>query len=108
MLGVGGVPGLAAAQTILPDPVAGVEDVMRSQAGLDAWVQGFRTRAMDAGVSASTFDAAMRGVEFDENVVERDRNQNEFSKTIWDYLDTAVSEDRVALGFAARRPRGCG
>jgi lytic murein transglycosylase len=34
-------------------------------------------------------------------VVERDRNQNEFSKTIWDYLDTAVSEDRVALGLKA-------
>ena len=28
-----------------------------------------------------------------------DRHQNEFTKTIWDYLDTAVSEDRVALGL---------
>jgi lytic murein transglycosylase len=52
-------------------------------------------------VSASTFDAALRGVAFDPKVVERDRNQNEFSKTIWDYLDTAVSEDRVALGIKA-------
>jgi membrane-bound lytic murein transglycosylase B len=77
-----------------------------SQAGLDAWVQGFRDRALAAGVSAATFDAALRGVEFNPKVVERDRNQNEFTKTIWDYLDTAVSEDRVALGvkaLAARR-----
>ncbi len=74
---------------------------MGSQAGLDAWVQDFRLRALAAGVTAATFDAAMRGVEFNPKVVERDRNQNEFSKTIWDYLDTAVSEDRVALGLKA-------
>ncbi|MFN6057933.1 MAG: lytic murein transglycosylase, partial [Paracoccaceae bacterium] len=95
------VCGIAEAQTILPDPVAGVEEKMGSQAGLEAWVEAFRPRALAAGVPAATFDAAMRGVEFDPKVVERDRNQNEFSKTIWDYLDTAVSEDRVALGLKA-------
>jgi lytic murein transglycosylase len=93
--------GAAEAQTILPDPVAGVEEKMGSQAGLDAWVEEFRLRALDAGIPAATFDAALRGVAFDAKVVERDRNQNEFSKTIWDYLDTAVSEDRVALGLKA-------
>ncbi|MBN8630952.1 MAG: lytic murein transglycosylase [Rhodobacterales bacterium] len=93
--------GMAEAQTILPDPVEGVEVEMGSQAGLEAWVEAFRPRALAAGVPASTFDAALRGVVFDEKVVERDRNQNEFTKTIWDYLDTAVSEDRVALGLKA-------
>ena len=88
------------AQTILPDAAPqGFE--MGSQSGLDAWVQKFRPRALAAGVSAATFDAALRGVAFNPKVVERDRNQNEFSKTIWDYLDTAVSEDRVALGVKA-------
>ncbi|NJS40734.1 MAG: lytic murein transglycosylase [Rhodobacteraceae bacterium] len=90
----------AAAQTILPDAVEG-EAKMGSQTGLDAWVQDFRPRALAAGVPAATFDASLRGVEFNAKVVERDRNQNEFSKTIWDYLDTAVSEDRVALGMKA-------
>jgi membrane-bound lytic murein transglycosylase B len=89
------------AQTILPDPVEGGEVEMGSQAGLEAWVQEFRPRALEAGVSAAIFDAALRGVEFNPKVVERDRNQNEFSKTIWDYLDTAVSEDRVSLGLGA-------
>ena len=88
------------AQTILPDAAPqGFE--MGSQSGLDAWVQKFRPRALAAGVSATTFDAALRGVAFNPKVVERDRNQNEFAKTIWDYLDTAVSEDRVALGVKA-------
>lgn len=89
------------AQTILPDPVNETEDMVGTQAGLDVWITDFRPRALAAGVSASTFDAALRGVEFSAKVVERDRNQNEFSKTIWDYLDTAVSEDRVALGIKA-------
>ncbi|TAG28772.1 MAG: lytic murein transglycosylase, partial [Rhodobacterales bacterium] len=74
---------------------------MGTQAGLEAWVKAFRPRALAAGVPAATFDAALRGVEFNPKVVERDRNQNEFSKTIWDYLDTAVSEDRVTLGIKA-------
>jgi lytic murein transglycosylase len=96
MLGLG----MAQAQTVLPDP-AGEGGEMGTQAGLEAWIAGFRDRALAAGVPAATFDAALRGVAFDPKVVERDRNQNEFSKTIWDYLDTAVSEDRVALGLQA-------
>lgn len=93
--------GPAVSQTILPDAVQVEGMTMGTQAGLDAWVQGFRPRALTAGVPAATFDAAMQGVEFNHIVVERDRNQNEFTKTIWDYLDTAVSEDRVALGLKA-------
>jgi membrane-bound lytic murein transglycosylase B len=92
--------GVAQAQTVLPDPVAGGVE-MGTQAGMEAWLAGFRDRALAAGIPAATFDAALRGVEFDARVVERDRNQNEFSKAIWDYLDTAVSEDRVALGLQA-------
>jgi membrane-bound lytic murein transglycosylase B len=91
----------ASAQTILPDAIGETEVEMGTQAGLDAWVKAFRPRALAAGVPAATFDAAMRGVEFNSKVVERDRNQNEFTKTVWDYLDTAVSEDRVALGIKA-------
>ena len=93
--------GPVATQTVLPDAVGEANVERGTQAGLEVWVQEFRPRALAAGVSAATFDAALRGVAFNPKVVERDRNQNEFSKTIWDYLDTAVSEDRVALGVRA-------
>jgi len=93
--------GQGLAQGVLPDPPAQAEAAMDTQAGLDAWIAGFRPRALAAGVAAATFDTAMRGVAFDPGVIERDRNQNEFTRTIWDYLDTAVSEDRVALGRKA-------
>jgi membrane-bound lytic murein transglycosylase B len=92
----------AGAETPAPEPEPGPEMIETgSQSGLDAWVLGFRNRALAAGVSAATFDAAMRGVSYDPKIVEKDRSQNEFTKTIWDYLDTAVSEDRVALGIKA-------
>jgi membrane-bound lytic murein transglycosylase B len=103
-LGVVGVVLLmasASAQTILPDAIVEAEVEMGTQAGQEAWVQDFRQRALTAGIPAATYDAAMRGIEFNPKVVERDRNQNEFTKTVWDYLDTAVSEDRVALGIKA-------
>ncbi|MES2665186.1 MAG: lytic murein transglycosylase [Pseudomonadota bacterium] len=95
--------GPAAAQSALGQDSDGgvVVDAARNQAGMQAWVAGFRPRALAAGVPAAVFDAAMRDVQFSEAIVKRDRNQNEFSKTIWDYLDTAVSEDRVANGIKA-------
>jgi membrane-bound lytic murein transglycosylase B len=72
-----------------------------NQAGLEAWITAFRPRALAAGITAPVFDGALRGVAFDPAIVEKDRNQTEFTKTVWDYLDTAVSEDRVAMGQKA-------
>lgn len=74
-----------------------------TQAGLDAWVEGFRGRALAVGVSPAAFDAGMAGVSFLPKVVERDRRQDEFTKTLWEYLDKAVSDDRIALGQRALR-----
>lgn len=68
-----------------------------------SWVRGFRGRALAKGISASTFDRAFRGVRYDPEVIERDRNQGEFTKTIWQYLNTAVSDKRVKNGKAALR-----
>ncbi len=69
--------------------------------GYDAWRDGFRNRALAAGVSASVFDGAFDGVEPNRNVIETDRNQAEFNRAIWEYLGSAVSERRVEDGRAA-------
>ncbi|QYZ69247.1 lytic murein transglycosylase [Neotabrizicola shimadae] len=68
---------------------------------MGAWVQGFRPKALAAGITPEVFDAALAGVAPDPRVLERDYNQTEFTKTIWDYLDRAVSPDRVAGGQKA-------
>lgn len=72
-------------------------------AGLDRWVRGFRGRALKQGIHATTFDRAFRGVRYNADVIKRDRNQSEFTKTIWEYLDTAASDTRIKNGRAALR-----
>lgn len=69
--------------------------------GLRLWAEGFRARAAAAGIPAATLDAGLADLTYDPRIIERDRNQAEFTKAIWDYLDTAVSEDRVANGKRA-------
>jgi len=92
-LGTGAGP--VAAQTVADQSVAG------DDAGLQLWLVDFRPRALAAGIDAAVFDAAIKGVTYDENVIRRDRNQSEFTKTIWDYLETATSDLRIANGKAA-------
>ncbi len=67
-------------------------------AGWDAWVSGFRGRAVARGISPATVDAAFRGAGFLPDVIERDRNQTEFKRSLEDYLNIAASDERVSLG----------
>ncbi len=87
---------------ILASADIGLTDVAAlSQTGFESWIADFRTTALAEGISGATYDAAFAGAQFDPKIVDRDRRQNEFTKTIWDYLDTAVSDARVANGRAA-------
>lgn len=74
--------------------------------GLQRWLAEFRTRAQAAGISDAVLDSALTGLAYDPDVIRRDRNQSEFTKTIWDYLDTAASDDRVLNGKAALQKHG--
>ncbi len=84
------------------DVVAATRNVSADVA-FPAWIRGFRKRALAQGIKAEVYDAAMRGVAFNAKVVRLDRRQAEFTKQIWEYLDTAVSQTRVANGKAALR-----
>ncbi len=69
-------------------------------ARFQAWLGAFRDRALEQGISTDTLDRALAGLTYDKKIIERDRNQAEFSKPIWEYLDSAVSDTRVANGRA--------
>ncbi len=56
---------------------------------------------MAQGISAQVLDRALQGLRYDADVIRRDRAQPEFTRTIWDYLDSAVSDLRVSNGQAA-------
>ncbi len=72
---------------------------------IGAFLAAFRPRAMEAGITAATLDAALTGLSLRQDVVDKDRNQTEFTRTIWDYLDRAVSQDRIAAGQKALKAR---
>ncbi|MEZ5910835.1 MAG: lytic murein transglycosylase [Paracoccaceae bacterium] len=86
--------------SIADQPMAQIVTVSNN-AGLDRWITGFRTRARAQGISDATLDRAFRGVNYNSDVVAKDRTQSEFTKTLWDYLDSAVSDERVKNGRAA-------
>ena len=106
--------GSVAAQSVAPDsslrPLArpaqtAALEIRLSSANtrFENWVLAFRGRAIAKGIKASVFDRAVRGIKYDKSIIAKDRNQSEFTKQIWDYLDSAASPTRVKNGQAALR-----
>ncbi len=72
-------------------------------ASFNQWIKRFRGRALARGISPHVFDRAFHGVKYNAGVVAKDRNQSEYTRQIWDYLDRAASPVRVKNGKAALR-----
>ncbi|NNU16725.1 lytic murein transglycosylase [Parvularcula sp. ZS-1/3] len=68
---------------------------------LDAFVRDFRAEALSEGISPTVYDREMATATVRPKVIERDRNQPEFVRPIWGYLDSAVSDRRISDGRAA-------
>lgn len=96
----------AAPPVSAPRPMARPMATLAAAEGFDAWIAGFRSRALAAGISPATLTRAFANVRYNATVIERDRSQSEFTKTLWDYLDTAVSDSRIRNGQAALRRHG--
>ncbi|MEI8395915.1 MAG: lytic murein transglycosylase [Rhodospirillaceae bacterium] len=74
--------------------------VPRPGQSFSEWLAGVRTEALRQGVSARTLDTAFAKVRILDRVLELDSSQPEFSRPIWSYLDSAVSDTRVQQGRA--------
>ncbi len=66
--------------------------------GFDRWVTQLWPEARALGVSRTTFDAAFSGVRPDETIHQAAGNQPEFVRPIWQYMERAVSDQRVSTG----------
>lgn len=71
--------------------------------GFATWVANFRSRALRAGITDRTFNAAFAGVQYLPDTIRRDRNQSEFVKPMSEYMATAASDLRVRGGRAMLR-----
>ena len=67
----------------------------------EAFLQGFRGKALAAGVSAATYDQAMLGLSPDPKVPSLVATQPEFTTPVWDYIDGRVTSSRIERGRAA-------
>lgn len=84
-------------------PVANTTDTAPAANGAEladfnSWRQGFRSKALAKGIKPAVFDRAFKGVTISKQVIKLDGNQAEFTRHIWDYLDTATSATRVNTG----------
>jgi membrane-bound lytic murein transglycosylase B len=88
-----------------PRPQARPADVTRNvvprPAAFDRWIADFRPEALRAGIGGATFDSAMRDIGLNEDSIRRESAQPEFTRPIWAYLDSAVSDTRIENGRRA-------
>lgn len=69
-----------------------------------AFIRDERAVALAAGIKPAIYDAATANIHRNQRVEDLNLNQPEFSRPVWLYLDSAVSDKRVSdgqLGLAA-------
>jgi len=107
MLAITGLASCASAPSAAPPaPAASAVAAQAPEAADDAalqqgfarWVAGYRTTARAAGIDEATLRIAFDPVQYLPRVIELDRAQPEFTRTVWDYLDSAVTPQRIATG----------
>ena len=67
-------------------------------AGFQRFVADLWPAAKARGVSRATFDEAFRGVEPDPKIVALTKKQSEFVRPIWEYINGAISAERLERG----------
>ncbi len=66
--------------------------------GFSTWLSGFRREAAEAGIEAPVLDAALRGLEYDDEVIRLDRSQRPFKKSAAKFVAERVTKRRVRRG----------
>ena len=89
-----------AAIALLASTAAAVLPGHAQTPGFEAWLDGFRRQARQAGISEATLTAALTDLAPIPRVVELDRRQPEMVMTLARYLERVVSDSRVEAGRA--------
>ena len=87
-----------APSTVPANPIPAASGELDHSQQFARWVAQFSNFARQAGIDEATLNIAFDGVRFVPRVIESDRAQPEFTRAVWDYLDSALSSQRVARG----------
>jgi membrane-bound lytic murein transglycosylase B len=87
-----------------PEPASAPDATQQAEAAsFEAWKQDFARKALEAGISGKTVRSALEPARLQQRAVQLDRSQPEFTRTPWQYLDGAVSAQRIAQGRSKLR-----
>ena len=105
ILAIAGCATAPVSQIIAPAPLpaasipASIESTEAARStNFSNWVADFRSTARASGIDEATLHSAFDQVQFLPRVVGSDQAQPEFTRSVWDYLDSAVSAQRIARG----------
>ena len=87
-----------APSTVKGIPTAGASIEAEHSQKFARWVTDFSNFASKSGIDETTLHIAFDKVNFIPRVIELDRAQPELTRAVWDYLDSAVSQQRIARG----------
>lgn len=79
-------------------PQMTADAIQNSAANFNRCIEGLYPAAAKRGVSRATFDAQTRGLTPELKIMDLVDAQPEFTKSVWEYVDLLVSEDRVRRG----------
>jgi lytic murein transglycosylase len=92
---------LAACETTAPATAPGVSapaPVAAPATTFEAFLAEVKGEAVAKGIRAETVDRAFAGIRYNQDILAKETVQPEFVKPVWSYLDSAVSEERIATG----------
>jgi membrane-bound lytic murein transglycosylase B len=72
--------------------------VVETEQDFQRWLVDFKTQAFKAGISNKTLSYAFADVHLNQQVLELDRRQPEFTSTFFEYFNRAVSDQRIKSG----------
>jgi len=82
------------------DPLMGEEAIASAAANFQSCLAGLWPEAARRGVSRPVFDRVTASLTPDLHIMDLLDAQPEFTKSLWDYLDILVTDDRIAKGRA--------
>ena len=85
-----------------PEETIKIPEPITNYSHFAIWKEDFINRAINSGISANLVHRLMDNAQQDLKVISADKKQPEFTKMIWQYLDSAVSQTRIKNGREKR------
>ncbi len=70
----------------------------RNTTEFETWLEHFKQEAVAAGISKGALHKALNGIEFDPNVIRRDRKQGFFAQSFISFQKKLATDSRVVAG----------